>query len=375
MESPVTTRKSDRGPDIVAIAFCGFLVGIIFFLVFASYTLVASDFRFYVNNALAYINDGAPLQPHFMYASLLILLSDFSSDPERLRIVSGFVAGAAFALKFSLSAYILRSEYTTQWALLLAFIILFCAPIMPADQLFIGYVSGLNLHNPTTITALPFIVVLFYFSLKERYWLVALFAVLTLVTKPNYVLAWAPVYFIYQASKYRLSVEFIKKTVKWALPVLGILVLQYIYISGSRGLIIIEPFKVWAMWRNDIPLVVLQSFAFPVLFVAIFFRQLKNERDLWLAWCVLGVAMVHYTMMAEAGAAHHANWTWGAIPAMYLVFLYSALKLKGIWQDAAVGRFKKPAFAILAILLAFHFWSGFYITFSMAWGLTALDRI
>jgi hypothetical protein len=195
---------------------------------------------------------------------------------------------------------------------------------------------------------MPFAILLFFsalswlrtLSLPSWLWVVV-FSLLSVLTKPNYVLAFMPTLGI--AVLIRLGLNRGRELGRTLLfsAGLGILVifvlgLQYAetYMSSTgttsapqeSAHTIIAPFAVWRLYSPNIPASLLLSIAFPLSVVILYFRECKSNPTVLMAWGVFAIAVLQYVFLAESGETlADGNWGWGSNIAVYILFLVSAM--------------------------------------------------
>jgi hypothetical protein len=119
---------------------------------------------------------------------------------------------------------------------------------------------------------------------------------------------------------------------------------------------------VWRIYSPNIPVSLLLSVAFPLGTALLYFKEIKKDPTVLLAWGILLVAIAQYALLAETGERFtDANWIWASNIAMYLVFLVSTATL--------IGQPKSKRFYFLSALLALHIAAGVYYYGRIALGL------
>jgi hypothetical protein len=109
----------------------------------------------------------------------------------------------------------------------------------------------------------------------------------------------------------------------------------------------LAPFEVWRLYSPNIPVSLLLSIAFPLGVAVLYFKEIKTDVSVLLAWGVLVVAIAQYALLAETGERFtHANWIWASNFAMYVVFLVSTVVL--------LTQPRTMRFYFSMTLLAFH---------------------
>jgi hypothetical protein len=206
---------------------------------------------------------------------------------------------------------------------------------------FRGQVSPNVWHNPTGIFAMPFALLAFLLGLRAleppRLSAAALAGgamVLSLLAKPNYVLAFAPCFAVALAVVLARATRAGRLGVPSALgqaaaafgPAAAVLALQYlsVYRNGPSedGGVIFAPFLAWSAVSPDILASVLLGIAFPLAVAVFYFRGVVRDPKLLLAWSVLGVAILQYALLAESGERlNHNNFGWGPVLANQVLFV------------------------------------------------------
>jgi len=272
-----------------------------------------------------------------------------------------------------------------------AFISLALCLVMPLpswwkpSEFFLDKIAPNVWFNATAIVTVPFAIVLFFTALK---WLesqtfrwfawVAVFSVLSVLTKPNYILAFFPLLgliVLIRALVERRSAAV--RALLWlgGLGVLlsAILLVQY-YACVTSGPwagsgpgqesshIAFSPFAVWSLYSPNIPASILLSVAFPLAVLALYFRESKHDSAVVLAWASLAIAIFQYALLAETGETFpDQNWIWGSNVAMYLLFLVSAR----LW----VSQRPSGKFYLVALVFGLHVGAGIYYYLKLALGI------
>jgi hypothetical protein len=237
--------------------------------------------------------------------------------------------------------------------------------------------------NATTILAMPFAIALFLSALRwlaaptpHNFAWVALFSVFSVITKPNYVLAFIPLLGLIVsvravAVRNWLSIRSSLLLSGLILLISGILVAQYVACvdsgpwsgsgSGRSSHIAFAPFAVWSLYSPNIPASFLLSIAFPMTVTALYLKESQQDLAMRLAWAGLGAAVLQYALLAETGEVFpDQNWIWGSNVAMYLLFMASArlsLSQRRSWR-----------FDLVALVFIFHVGAGIYYYLKLAFG-------
>jgi hypothetical protein len=278
------------------------------------------------------------------YSILFVLLHGLSLGSQN-PVVLGYVAivllSSLIALKSVLTYQNLAIRSMSPFAAAgIAASLAFVQPIMNwwNHWVIVGQIPPNAWHNSTSVLAMPVVILLFYASLRsveaptlKTSALVSTLIVLSVITKPNYILAMLPVFalFFLYAAVVRQGLGLLRTSghlIVMLVPALAVLVIQYVLTFGSSEAtthIILAPLQVWQKYSPHPAISFVLSAAFPLAFAALY-RERWNTRFLY-AWAVFGVAALQAVLLAEEGARFHAgNFFWGANMALYVLFLVTA---------------------------------------------------
>lgn len=337
-------------------------------------TRASVDFRAHLDFARGMARAGRAHSERFGFELLTLVAAGFSDDRADLARAAVVVATLATVAKAVLSARWLKREYGPAAAVLLALVVLFVAPItfmarhplMPLHSaVHLGQMSGLIVHNPTTVVVFPLAVALFAASWRRRAgWTSALAAVQCFV-KPNFVVAWMPVFVVLELWRDRRDGRgwwvAASRTAGIVAPAVAVLAWQLATSEKLGTAMVIAPFRAWRGLSPDIPLSIARSLAFPALLAVVHFRELRRRPELGFAWTIFGVALAQYSLLYLRGAAYPGNWSWGRYLAIYVVFLLSVAAYARIAARRESWRgWRAVANGALAALLALHLYSGLF---------------
>jgi hypothetical protein len=207
--------------------------------------------------------------------------------------------------------------------------------------LYLGQVSPNVWHNPTGIFAMPFALLVFVVGLhaletQRTGPMVALGAalVLSLLAKPNYVLAFAPCFAAAAGVGYFRAVrsgrlrlrDVLLQLLAAAGPPLAVLLYQFRSQYGTadagQGRVIWSPFLAWSVFSRNIPVSLLLSIAFPLTSTLLYARSAVRNPAVLLAWAAFAVAVAQYALLAESGdRVSHGNFGWGPVLANQVLFV------------------------------------------------------
>lgn len=235
-------------------------------------------------------------------------------------------------------------------------------------NLYLGQIAPNLWHNPTTIVAMPFSILLFYVAIQSLettrlldYVVIAGLVVLNLLSKPNYLLAFLPVYYVVKLIHYVKKKD---RKILFGLGIIGLVAvtvllyqfsLTYGHSETQSSQIGFSLMGVWRAYSRNIVASFVLSTAFPLTYVIAYAPELKADKPLILAWAVFGVALAQYCFLAEKGPRFlHGNFGWASIISVYILFLTTAISF---FKQRSSKRY-----AMTLISFALHLLTGaFYI--------------
>jgi hypothetical protein len=338
-EEPEKTARENTVHYIVALTLLVFLFS---FPLFHSEIADNSDLLFHIKFVQKCIEMGSWFS-YTIFQPIIYALSFGSSKIEDWIWVTVFLLSFLVATKSLITFYILKDDgLNNNQSFLIACALMFVTPIINWwsywNSIYLGQISATIWHNPTTILNIPFSILLFYFSMKalksfeiKPFILVSFLIFLCGITKPNYLLAFIPVFFVvicYQflIKKHSLKSkgEFIAILAITFIPVLFLSIYQYIslYNNSDGSAIVIAPLRVWSLYSPSIPMSLLVSLAFPISFTLVYFHQIRNNPKVIFSWLVFIVALFHMALFAEVGPRFSdGNFFWGSYIALFILFL------------------------------------------------------
>jgi hypothetical protein len=316
-------------------------------------------------------------------------------------IMSFFIALNAYII-YRLFMYLLAG-YSTNMSLcmLLAMAAIIVTPIyLPFFnvKLYLGQGSPNVWHNPTYILMKPFSYLAFFFIARlfmesDRVWsrlaLVSVFFVLSAVAKPSFIIVFLPTVVIYSLLRGPWDIKMHARLFLTFLPVVGLLVYQYIVAyQSTNSQLIFDFLGVWRLWSPFIPVSIMLALAFPLSVLVI--RPFSKGHDnayLTLAWTGLMVSMFQLAVLAESGPRYmHSNFFWGYNISQDLLFIFSLLAyarwiIKSLGPDRGVAmkeriisafgimsRKEVFGFTVCSLALVLHLASGTYYMASVFMG-------
>ncbi len=259
----------------------------------------------------------------------------------------------------------------------LVFLVLLCLALLVAmplpnwwgGDLYRGQPSPNVWHNPTSVFAQPFALALFIVGIQTLEHLslrgaaeTGALMVLSLLAKPNYLLAFGPCFAVVLISRLISDVKEDKTTrmdgaiiVALTLaPVSLILLVQHFLLTSDHA-ITYEPMAVWNNYSKYPLASILLGTAFPLSIVISYPVQAVRSLRLVMAWSTLALAIGTFASFAETGHRRlHGNFGWGMTLADGVLFIVSLDFL--LQQRGRVRQF------LCLVVLALHAISGgFYL--------------
>jgi hypothetical protein len=299
---------------------------------------------------------------HFLFPVVTYALSGFSHDYNALSwaalifltvcvLAKGYLTYAILARK-SLQPTNRKNEIAWGWSretlvLLVSGALMLAAPIARPwriNRVYIGQVSPNVWHNPTILVCWPLVILLFFAAYEflrsgklRSLAVVGALSVLSVLAKPNYFLAFAPVFALLSLWSFGLSRRWVVSQLA-TLPTVAILYWQMTAAFGGAEAmragrtIAWMPLAAWRVYSDSILLSLLFSLAFPLSYAVVFRRSLVNRELLVFAWAVLLSALVWTACFAEVNTANgavdvHFNFSWGSHLAIYLLFFVTAIDM------------------------------------------------
>jgi hypothetical protein len=338
---------------------------------------------------------------HFLFQALIYTLSGFQTDFVALAWTALVLLSACVVAKAWLSYGLLvrycpelplnsaerstRRSHATLLALVAAALMLSGPVIRPwwTSRIYLGQISPNIWHNPTSLVCWPLAILLFFAAVEflrtrqaRLLTAVGVLAAVSVLAKPNYFLAFAPVYGL--LAWRRLGVSRLGLLAIAALAP-AVLLLGWQWLASFGGPHVMRPgqhiawmpLAAWRVYSNWITVSLLFSLAFPLSYLIINWRSLRNRELLLFAWGVMLSALVWMGGFAEVHDADGVvdaefNFSWGAHLSLFILFLVTAIDLfdQRAGTDGAVadrareGRIPRALAQLPWWLLAAHAASG-----------------
>lgn len=356
-------------------------------------TYIVSDVPFHAEFIIKFAREHN-FPAYSLWYRLVYVFSGFSENYTYLAYASIVLLVLLISSKYLITYYILSIDYVnTKIIALVSFALIFVMPVisyyscanksidsicLTDIHVYLGNIAPNQWHNSTLILAMPFNLLLFYFSVKNiqsekirSFAVMGVLSVISILCKPNYALAFLPVLCTTILILNIKSQQYLNAIIKCSLvavPAILTLVYQWYFTfvhnnflaSGAKT--IIAPFFVWSKYSPHIPFSLLLSIAFP-LFVSLFYFK-KIDFYLKLSWLTFLVALSITVTFAEYPNWGAGNYFWGSIAANYILFLFSvALLLRQpiCWKSKLAYVVFGVHFLSGCLLLGGFFIGGFFI--------------
>lgn len=229
-------------------------------------------------------------------------------------------------------------------------------------------------HNCTSTFVWPFSFLLFWEAQKwlddqkkNRWYIMALWALLILLSKPSFLFAFIPVFPLMAGIHFKRLTP--TPLVFSILLLAGLFVLreiiyfnsldELIYQDQARHSVSFLPFAVYQIYAQSPMLEFLASFAFPILAFGLVGKRLWEKTEVQFALLLTVISLMVYLLLAEEGYRFlHANFYW-QIP-ISLSILYLVI-IKTAWMDYRQKQHSKLtrlSFALLLLCFTGHVASG-----------------
>ncbi|MEW5857913.1 MAG: hypothetical protein AB1861_11105 [Cyanobacteriota bacterium] len=294
--------------------------------------------------------------PHFLYQFLVITIHSLA--PFISFNIAGYYIvpiGACWILAI-ITEYNIRQTIPSSLfykkesysiPITLALMIITPISLFTYPRLYLGYIGITMYHSATTLLAKPICLLIFntttkilkhptYYSKKINLSLFFL-TILSLITKPNYIICMIPAILFVIAYKLYMN-----KLINWMSIILSLCVpalivlgwqfsLTYLnnptFIKGGKSSIVFAPFKVMSFYSNNLLYDFIMSIIFPLSVYILFWKKAKNEFILNLAWLVFLVSIFYVYFLGESSRMYAGNFLWGGQITLFILFVYSILFL------------------------------------------------
>lgn len=329
---------------------------------------------------------------NFLYYFLVYLFSFFSSNSTVLCWVSvGILAFATF-FKYVLVKKIIVSELSASYtnpiivSSLLSFSLLFSFSL-PTILVFKGLLSTYTLthnvwHNSTAIFVMPFVIILFWTSLKQlqefqvkRLVVMTVLIVITALIKPSFIFVFVLAYPAFLLKKYRFSQLFWINLIPIVLALLIVLVEYYfIYVQSAaddKSGIGIALFQIinaryahgnWLYILAVFISTIVSGFLFPIVLLYRNNKLFKEEMIQFAVWCTVIGVIISSTLYETGVRSLHGNLGWQNGMCAFLLFLVCIVQLLKLIASNPLGW---KAYRMEISIFGLHFLSGILYFFKV----------
>lgn len=350
-------------------------------LIFLSYhTIIGSDIQLHLNIAFEAFNKGkTPFPPLYYLVVGSVLL--FVKKHSILFLMMVFVLSLSVITKIYLSEIFLKKNsdiiFNKKYLYIFLILLFFIQPIHFYGYSIYGMIGkGMisSWHNSTTIFTMPFVILLFIYSIdfyhnpRNNYnlFLLVLFVLCNALAKPSFLFSFIPVYFILFFIKHKFSLYTLKIIGLVSLSFLSVVILHsLIYTQTTTDSVIFSPFSEWLLFSQNIFIDFILGLAFPIVTILVYPKIVSNNFTFIYALFLVIMSYVIYICLAEAGTrAGHGNFGWQILMSKYLLYLISISLLYNIILSAKKLKIKEY-FVIFILFL--HFLSGlmYFVTLAV----------
>jgi hypothetical protein len=365
-----------------------FMVGWLFFGLVIRWG-IHTDIQTHSRIVILFINQGSFPIPPLYYASIY-LLSGLSTSVYTINKAAILVLSFALSMKFWATyqcAKYLDNNQNKRLILLsfISFTLLFIAPIfydLTTRWFYLGRLGITIWHNSTTIAVMPFVVWLFYYSLKylddsdstpQKYiFIILIMGIFNLLIKPSFLFAFIPIFPLMVLFREGFSTKF-WISVSISIFLFSMILLQYymiyhtqlmsvVYQNDQRG-VGIALFKVWNMYSKNKVIDFLVSLLFPILCGLLFFKKSLYNVSIQYASLLFGFSLMLGILLVENGQRMaHGNFFWQIYMSNYLLFFVFSVFL---FHQIRILGFRHYKIILLSFVWFLHLLSGVLYLFNM----------
>jgi hypothetical protein len=354
--------------------------------------IIDSDIADHARVITNYAVNTTPTPANFLYYFVVYLFSFFSSNATVLCLVSVGVLAFATFFKYVLVKKIISSELSESYnnpillSSLVSFLLLFSFSL-PSILIFKGLLSSLSLspnvwYNSTTIFVMPFVILLFWTSLKQlkefqvkRLFIITVLIVTTVLIKPSFIFVFVVAYPIFLFKKQLFSKLFWINLIPIFLAFF-IIVIEYYFIyvestAEDKSSIAIDLFHIintryaHGNWMYSIAVftsTIVSGFLFPIVLLFRNRALFKEEMIQFAIMCSIIGLIIGYSLYETGSRSLHGNLTWQNIMCSFLLFLVCIVQLLKL---IAANPLRWKAYRIEISIFALHFLSGILYFFKV----------
>jgi len=264
----------------------------------------------------------------------------------------------------------IQSNLALIFAISLMLVSAICLPMFNSN-LYIGQGSPTIWHNPTILCVKPFAFLCVYLAIQafetfsRKTWsILAILLLISFFYKPNFGIVFIPALGLYILGKYtrnfRAYLYFLLMILPSLLFAFTIQIRNWILLPTIPNSIIVSPFGVLHMYTPNVFISFILATAFPLFFLLINPRRILSNGYLTLSWIMLVIGYLQFAFLAETQCFRCANFAWGFLIALDLVFVFSFIEFIR-WLNEVHLTSKITllfVFGFLTLLYFTHFISG-----------------
>ena len=318
---------------------------VLLFIAFLYFNSAMSDIPTHTRGALG-ITEKGRISGRFLFALSVAVFSFFNTNIYILISVAIVLLSLAILFKYIIAHYysfrLIHSNNNDELMVKIgALISVFVYPLIIYPVIPRVMSTGINVwHNGTTIFLMPFALLLFFESYKflqgttqsKTIWILILLVFLNIAAKPSFFFVFCVVFPLFSFYEYRFKKQFFISLI----PVIfGLLLIgsqylfYYTYIpakTGQQSTVEIKLLYYFYDLENIFYFIVrfISNYAFPLLFLVLYFNKIKFNKLLHYILSLLFVAlMIKYSIYETGPRAGHGNFGWQVAVTGYIWFLIS----------------------------------------------------
>lgn len=197
---------------------------------------------------------------------------------------------------------------------------------------------------------------------------------LSVLIKPNFALVFLPAASVYAA--FNIFPNFNLETLKVSVlhlaivftPTVLILLASYIQFSNVEGVSIgVAPGYVWEYFQKNIIGAIISAILFPLIVILLYPKKAFGSPYIVFPWIYYLVSLfIFYVFFEEGSRAMHANFVWGYVVGVKILFLFSFVTFYRL--NAKPTKFSYLKASIGYSILFSHFVVGFYYWMNIVTG-------
>ncbi len=294
---------------------------------------------------------------NFLYFLTVYCTALFHTDSTWLYNASAVVLAAAVTAKFTITRNFITSctgtisagdrqadRLITAVAAMLMLVVNIPTGMLIGGHFYLGHITPTVWHNSTTIFLMPFALLLFWQSYEQilqptdrRLLLITGLCILNILVKPSFFFVFCIAYPLLLLRHFGIG----KRLWTNLIPVFAgavVLLAEYVLIYtydfgnayGERERITVNLFSIWSHWTSNIPLALAGSLVFPLAYLLLYGKELRNNLPLQYASGGYVIAVLIFSVFSESGPRQFSgNFYWQCVVAGYILFMVAAAGMTG----------------------------------------------